>query len=606
MKKESKQDLTPEIINAIIKKLRAQYTDDPNIKQISWGLGVSNGKRTEDIRIIFTVHQKVNSDRVLKSIGTERIPKVIEGIPTDVQEVNLKKLASAVGSRGDIIADPLNGGWTTGNADGHIVWFNSWGTLGILCTDNETGDLMALSNWHVWADGGEEGNTIIQPGIPRAGDHVEGVTKVLACGPLFTSLLEWESPDPIALGLYGGAAAAAIAAALSDYRDPSRRGQDATIPGFGEKTIQEKILVDTIYHDLPIPGTPFKTDVKWHYTRTTTASKYEHSVGEEQINAQFLLGKFVTTDKGKYGPGDEVNIYSAIWDYQPRPCDGYHVVAHLIPDKDASISYPVVLHPSACPKRMPWYPPEKKDSKKVCYDFGPLKPGTKYPYKYHFDWLICYNLSKTDLIIADWQTSNGGNGKGELVIGTKGLRFRHNPSAGVEIVVVAFTSQPIVVQAFDSNGTFVGTAQSSGQSGKVETIEILGQGISGVTVKGGGGEGVVLKYCVKTDLADEQSLELSSAVYNRLETAHVKYKSIEGRKVKSQRCCFHGTFRIPPMEKKGKWNVYLTVQNINNVPQGTKPEVAAETIGGHLLAAPSAQVAACAFVMLGDHVFDIF
>jgi hypothetical protein len=605
MKNESKNP-SPEFLNQLIRKLRAQYSVDPNIKHISWGLGRSKGKLNKGVCIIFSVNQKTGSERLRKTLGTKAIPELIEGIPTDVMESKPYKLASPVGSRGDVIADPLNGGWSTSNADNHIIWFNGWGTIGLLCTDNDTGDLMALSNWHVWADGGEEGDTIIQPGSPRAGDHVEGVTKVLACGPLFTSLLEWESPDPIALGLYGGAAAAALAAALSDYRDPSRRGQDATHPKPGEKTTREKIIVDTVYKDLPIPGTPFKTDVKWDYTRFTTGKNYEHSVSEGQINAQFLLGKYVTSNKKSYNPGEEATIYAAIWDYQPRPCDGYHVVAHLIPESNPSVAYPVVLHPTTCPKGMPWYPPDKKNTT-VCYDFGKHKPGSSYPYKYNFDWLQVYNISQTDLLIVDWQTSNGGRNRGELMIGQRGLRFKHNPASGVHVTVAAFTSQRIQVKAYDHHGTLLGTTTSSGTSGAVEVLHIAAQGIADVVVTGGGGEGVVLKYCVDTELANEQGTTFSPDVYKRLETAHVKFKSIDAeRAARANRCCFQGSFRIPPSEKKGKWNIYLTVQNVNNVPQGTEPEIAATIIGGHLLAVPAAQVAGCLFMMLGDHVFDIF
>ncbi len=606
METESTKNPTPEFLNNLIQKLRTQYSTDPNIKHISWGLGKSKGKLDKGVCIIFTVHQKTSSERIQKTLGTKKIPDVIEGIPTDVMESNPYKLASSVGSRGDVIADPLNGGWTTSNADDHIIWFNGWGTLGLLCTDNDSGALMALSNWHVWADGGEEGDTIIQPGIPRAGDHVEGVTKVLACGPILTSLLEWESPDPIALGLYGGAAAAALAAALSDYRDPSRRGQDATIPGSNEKTKMEKIVVDTVYHDLPIPGTPFKTDVKWHYTRHTNVNTYEHSVSEGQINAQFLLGKYVTSNKQAYNPGEQAAISAAIWDYQPRPCDGYHVVAHLISESNPSVAYPLVLHPSVCPRNMPWYPPDNNESTTVCYDFAKHKPGTRFPSNHYFDWLLCYSIDKTDLLIVDWQTSNGGTNKGELMIGQRGLRFRHNPTSGIHITVAAFTSQRIEIKAYDHHGTLIGTGTSSGTSGAIEVINIAGQGISNVVVTGGGGEGVILKYCVDTEIENEQSTVFSPDVYKRLETAHVKFKDVVARRAKANRCCFEGTFRIPPTEQKGKWNVYLTVQNVNNVPQGTKPEIAAEIIGGHLLAVPAAQVAGCLFMMLGDHVFDIF
>lgn len=119
-------------------------------------------------------------------------------------------------------------GPASSNAEGHIYWINGSGTLGALVRDATNNAPMALSNWHVWADGGDEGDDIIQPGHPTAGDHIEGVGKVLACGPLLTSLIEWEVPSPLAAALYSGAAAAALAGPIGDYRDPTRRGQDNT------------------------------------------------------------------------------------------------------------------------------------------------------------------------------------------------------------------------------------------------------------------------------------------------------------------------------------------------------------------------------------------
>ena len=70
----------------------------------------------------------------------------------------------------DSLADPLNGGWLTGTYSGHQFWFGNTGggTLGILCTEDATGDTMALSNWHVWGEGFENGRLIRPSGCCRA------------------------------------------------------------------------------------------------------------------------------------------------------------------------------------------------------------------------------------------------------------------------------------------------------------------------------------------------------------------------------------------------------------------------------------------------------
>ena len=85
------------------------------------------------------------------------------------------------------------------------------------------------------------------------------------------------------------------------------------------------------YPNLPLPGVAFQTKVKWIYQRETDQRVLSYQVEEANVNTQFLLGKLVVTDKVQYKPGEMVKLTAAIWDYQPRQCDGYHVVAHLIP-----------------------------------------------------------------------------------------------------------------------------------------------------------------------------------------------------------------------------------------------------------------------------------
>jgi hypothetical protein len=73
-----------------------------------------------------------------------------------------------------------------------------------------------------------------------------------------------------------------------------------------------------------------------------------------------------------------------------------------------------------------------------------------------------------------------------------------------------------------------------------------------------------------------------------------------------RRCCFIGHIPLPPDEKPGKWDVHLTVQNINPVPEDTPPEEAAATIGGHVLSSHTSEALGCTALMLLDHVFDVF
>jgi hypothetical protein len=82
--------------------------------------------------------------------------------------------------------------------------------------------------------------------------------------------------------------------------------------------------------------------------------------------------------------------------------------------------------------------------------------------------------------------------------------------------------------------------------------------------------------------------------------------NLTSSRLQVSRCCFTGSIQLPPDENPGQWDVHLTVQNINPTPEGTRPEVAATTIGGHLLSShTSAQVFGCVAIMLLDHVFDV-
>jgi hypothetical protein len=597
------QPINPHELEALVKKVRCDWEEDPIVELIGWGLGERAGKPDKGVCIIFWVKEKLPTERQQAAKGTRTIPPKINGIPTDVQVKRARPLAG-VGSRGDVIADPLNGGWNTSNADEHTIWFNGWGTLGLLCTNNSDGALMALSNWHVWADGGEIGATIIQPAHPRTGEHVEGITKVAACGPLFTSLLEWESPDPLTWGLYGGAAAAAVAAALSDYKDPIRRGQEATPTDPAELTKSEEVTVEVEYPDLPIPGLPFRSDVKWRYERLTDSASYVHKVSEPQINAQFLLGKYVTTDQATYRPGEAIRIEAALWDYQLRPCDSYHVVAHLIPDHSPQVCHRVLLGPVTCSRRMPGSPPTHAEEKSVCYSFERHAAGETFPASHAFDWLRCYSIDKSALRITDWLVSAGHQDKGELLISSQGLRFMHAPCALVRVRVAKFFGQAITLDAYDLSGNLLGSKATGTVQNVVEELEIRREGIASTRIRGGGGEGVLLEYCVESLESDALELALPEKVAERLKIARIDVK--DWKQLRARRCCFGGAFRVPPSEKPGRWTVYLTAQTINHVPPGTEASAAAGVIGGHVVGAPVAQVALCAFMMLGDHVFDIF
>ena len=587
-----------EKLKLLVKQLRLQYADDLNIETIGWGLPIKGDKLEDGPCIIFFVRDKLPSEKSISAIGSHSIPKEIEGFKTDVQSVKLKP--AQAGNRDEIKYDPLRGGVATSNSEQHIVWFNGFGTLGILARTNDTNAPVALSNWHVWADGGEVGDQIIQPGHPTGGDHVEAVGKVLACGPLVTSLIEWESPSPIALGLYGAAAGAAIAAACSDYRDPTRRGQDNTLPDEDELTLREVVDENIEYPSLPLPGVPFQTDVKWKYARETTNQLLEYGIEESNTNVQFLLGKMVLTNKVQYQPGETVGLTAVIWDYQPRPCDGYHVIAHLIPHNSPDIALRTILQPSACPSHVPTDPPEgEAPQEKTCIVFENYPTGT-YDYKGVFDWLQYIDTGKRPLELVDWFSEAKA-----IQLSMHGLQLRHSPTDCVVIQVTQFTNTPVTARAYNAAGILLDEQSAPQEQGTIFELILTGSGIVNVVLSGGRGEGLLISYCINVINTATISSPISKSLAKMIRRELPDLK-ITNDKLKANRCCFTGEINLPPDEFPGKWDVYLTVQNINQVPEGTIPEKAATIIGGHLLSThTSPEVLSCTAIMLMDHVFDV-
>lgn len=91
-------------------------------------------------------------------------------------------------------------------------------------------------------------------------------------------------PEFTVAGVASAIASGAIAVACSDDEDPFWRGQKATPPAAGELTVSEKVVADWSLPEAPSAGAPYAADVKWTYTRETTAGSKSHSVSEAQTN----------------------------------------------------------------------------------------------------------------------------------------------------------------------------------------------------------------------------------------------------------------------------------------------------------------------------------
>ena len=179
---------------------------------------VSGGKPTGQLSIVVFVQKKKPGTRVAKG---ELIPKEIDGVPTDVQELEIElqsamvKLDDVVGLV-DVAAYPnLHGGISMGPrrsvyltppevpSAGNYVFV---GTLGAMVRDRASGATMALTNFHVacprgWVVGDRMAQPSLVDNAPAAtdfgsltrsvlSDHVDGALITLDAGKAWSATIE--------------------------------------------------------------------------------------------------------------------------------------------------------------------------------------------------------------------------------------------------------------------------------------------------------------------------------------------------------------------------------------------------------------------------------
>lgn len=122
--------------------------------------------------------------------------------------------------------------------------------------------------------------------VSVSGTFEETDPSVSCCTSVSSSATD--TGDWVARGLYAAAGAAATAAIASDGPDLHYRGQAATPPGQGEKTLSEKVRLHIEYPEAPSPGRKFPIAGKWQYTRTTNAKVYTYEAADERENLHWL------------------------------------------------------------------------------------------------------------------------------------------------------------------------------------------------------------------------------------------------------------------------------------------------------------------------------
>ena len=536
----------------IAARLREEWKDDPNIVEIAPGLKIAGGKAVPDELVLtFFVQRKLAAQEVERR-GSRPIPAEIEGVPTDVEPTLGRPLASPLEKRRER-RDPLLGGIAIGN--GNIQWH--FGTLGGIVFDNVTGVAKGLTNEHVLVhtNEGEAGDPVIQPAPPRVEDFIEIDFTPECCpvGPIFFV----ETGGPVSAFLTWCAVVAGVVA-LADVRDPTRRGEDATVPAPGERTLREKVDVKLSYPDFPIPGTPYRVDVGWDYTRITTGASYSHRVEETNVNPHVLDLQRLMTDRRLYRRGEVVHLLATLVSPVRRPCDALHAIAYLVPGAPGQQgrSHMTVLQPvdGALLKQLQRLFPDldgQQGTEETCVNLRGLQPGTTLPDVFTHRGLVYRNLVPSfPMRAVDMMPAGAADGVSELAFGVKGVTIRlPQPVEIVTATVAQFTNQPVEIRAFDVDGNPVDAATAPNVQATPHVLRVTGARIAEVLVSGGGNEGLLLELC-------------------------------HGRKIGGRRCYYYGKVALESIDPLGPWRTHLFAQTINNVPLGMDPEIAAQTIGG--------------------------
>jgi hypothetical protein len=531
------------LVQGIVDRIKADWLREPNIAEVGVGIKISNGRpQIDTLAVQFHVRKKLPAEELLQR-GWRQVPDQIDDVPTDVEAIDAAPLVLDTRSQR---FDPILGGVTIGNTKR-----NSVGTLGGFVFSNVDARALGLTNEHVlvFSGDGATGDEVAQP----ASGYDSDVRIVDAeCCP--DGQLTFRSvPNPLSDTLADLAAVAAIAAVASDEIDPHRRGQLATNVDPGEQTRTERVRMKVGYREVPLPGTAYRANVEWEYERITDRRVLTHAVKEVKQNPHTLNEQELLTDHKIYRRGQLVRFLAALGaGHRRKPCDNFHVVAHALPPSGAAARRTILrpLQPSDYSLLREGFSEldPKRPIAPYCLHFSALKPGTPVGRAFRHLGAAVASLGPQDLAIVDQIPRGGRDGNGELRFPDAGVRITLPVAAERVVALVAsFTGRQVTLRAFDGTTEVGSRTGSHGPQGDV--LEIQASRITNVVVQGGGGEGVLLIICS----------------YRVLETPV---------------CLYTGTMLLRPTEELGIWSTYVVAQTLNDVPAGTDPAIAAQTIGG--------------------------
>jgi hypothetical protein len=526
-------------IQEIIEQVSPEWRSQPNVLDVVPALKIREGLvRPDELVIGFHVSEKVSPD-LLEDRGYKPIPREIGGIATDVILARRPALGSVdeKDTRSQLF-DTLIGGIAVGNAN-----LNAYGTLGMTLLAVSDNRMVGLTNEHVLVfDGdGHAGEEVQQP---RFYLNSEVSLDDASCCP--GGQLHYRGVDnPVVDAAVAVFAAAALAAALSDEIDPHRRGQQATVPASGERTLSETVSVALDYPEIPFPGRPYSLGVQWTYQRHTDQRVLEHAVSETRQNEHVVPVQHLITDKRRYFRGETVRFLALLSpEAGKKTCGNYFVTAAVLSTSHHR-AYKIILRPfrgriPALNSLTHGTTGHDTDSERVrrCYDFNRQQPGDRFDAPRALDGVVYDPGGRTAQFMGQPPTV--------------GLRF---PSAGLTILLPApvqrVVAQVLFYRKAVSLKAYSGTSEVDSAVSThpvAATLEVSAASIDRLVLAGGSLESILLGFCVETATGEV--------------------------------CLYRGDLQLAPDEELGPWTTYLFAQTRNDVPLGTDPAVAAQTIGG--------------------------
>ena len=139
----------------------SQLLSKPNVVCVAVGLKETEGHWTDTMALVALVQQKLPLTALAAS---DRIPRQIDDIPTDVYEVGILRANQLMPPTGRFRPNV-----PAGVSSGHFSI--TAGTLGAIVKDRLTGEKLLLSNNHVFANSNDAqvGDAILQPGPADGG-----------------------------------------------------------------------------------------------------------------------------------------------------------------------------------------------------------------------------------------------------------------------------------------------------------------------------------------------------------------------------------------------------------------------------------------------------